>query len=232
MHHEIGIRPMKKSCRDLNLNEDKEAFAENVVDLIFDAFQDVTYCTYLVPREECEGCVNENCLEEDCTSNTVNDEGFLPFWKSIIDLSDSDSKFHELVKPQRGNCVYRNMNSDKLIANASLQCVVTQSTCRVELVGWGDRNSAEINQENFDHLKQFKEEIEAAFGCQLTWDRKDGKFTTNISLSKSLCYKDESNGSKRDIADFFAEYFDKFYNILPKYCALNEYVPVCYDIDG
>lgn len=66
-----------------------------------------------------------------------------------------------------------------------------------------------------------KDQIEADFGCQLRWDRKDDKFTTNISLSRSLRYYDTSNGNIRDIADFFCEYFDKFYTILPKYCGFN-----------
>lgn len=102
---------------------------------------------------------------------------------------------------------------------------------KVELVGWGDRNSAEKNLENYDALWKNKEQIEQELGCQLRWDRKDGKYTTNISLSKSLRYTDTSNGNIRDIADFFCEYFDKFYTILPKYCPFNPEEIEVFNID-
>lgn len=110
------------------------------------------------------------------------------------------------------------MDAAGLISKASIDCVVTRSTCRIELAGWGDRNSAEENLRNYDTLRQHKDEIEKDFGCQLQWDRKEGKYTTNISIAKSLCYTDTSIGTMRDIADFFSEYFENFFTIMPKYC--------------
>ena len=206
----IAGKSIEKSRRDLNLNADKEDFAANIIDLIVDVFNDLSYCRYLVPEEK-EPLPFGNEPEGD-------DESMLGFWNQILCVSNIESHFCKLVKPRKGNVVYLNMNSAKLIANASLQCIVTQSTCRVELVGWGDRNSAEKNLENYDALWKNKEQIEQELGCQLRWDRKDGKYTTNICMSKSLRYTDTSNGNLRDIADFFCEYFDKFYSVLPKYC--------------
>lgn len=210
--NKIAGKNITKSQRDLNLNADKEEFADNIVDLIFEAFNDLTYCSYLVPERALIGFGREDDKAVD-----TGDEGMLKYWNDILRLSDTDSLFHKLVKPQKGNYVYRNLNSDGLIANSSIGCVANQSTCRVEFTGWGDVNSAEINLRNYDCLRQHKDEIEAEFGCQLKWERLDGKYTTRISLSKSLSSTDRSNGSLRDMADFFSEYFGKFYSILPKY---------------
>ncbi len=209
----IAGKNVEKCQRDLNLNADKEDFAANIVDLIVAVFKDLTYCGYLLPEEK-------DMVPSDNESE-IADEGMLAFWNRILSVSDPQSCFYQHVKARKGNVVYLNMNSAKRIANASLQCKVTQSTCRVELVGWGDRNSAEKNMENYDTLWKNKDQIEADFGCQLRWDCKEDKFTTNISLSRSLRYSDTFNGNIRDIADFFCEYFDKFYTILPKYCGFN-----------
>lgn len=211
--NKIAGKNITKNQRDLNLNADKEEFADNIVDLIFDAFNDLTYCSYLIPEHK---SIDYDCADDKNPDSS--DEGMLRFWNEIIRISDSDSLFHKLIKPQRGSYAYRNLNADKLIANSSIGCVLNQSTCRVEFTGWGYVNSEDINLQNFEHLHQHKEEIEAEMGSSLKWERLDGKYTTRISLSKSLSYKDQSNGSLRDISDFFSEYFDKFYNILPKYC--------------
>ena len=219
----ISGKDVSKSRRDLNLNADKEDFAANIIDLIVEVFNDLSYCGYLLPEEK-------EPLQFG-KEPEAKDMGMLDFWNQILRLCDSESHFKKLIKARKDNVVYLNMNTAKLIANASLQCIVTQSTCRVELVGWGDRNCAEKNLEIYDTLYKNKEQIEKEFGCQLRWDRKEGKFTTNISLQKSLCYTDKSNGNIRDIADFFCEYFDKFYTILPKYCGFNPDKEEVYDID-
>lgn len=216
----INGKSHEKCQRDLNLNEDKEAFATNVVELIFAAFEDLTCCSYLIPDlvpENFELSEVDNTQAEDEDSN-----GMLSFWQQIIRLSADDSHFHQLVKPRARKVVHRNMHADKKISHASICCLLTQTTCRVELAGWGDRNSAQANLRVYDTLYQHKEDIESEMGCQLLWDRKEGKYTTNISVSKSLSYQDTSNGTMRDIADFFTEYFDKFYTILPKYCVFEE----------
>lgn len=215
--NKIAGKNITKSQRDLNLNADKEEFADNIVELIFDVFLDVTYCSYLVP-ELPRQTLSE---QEDCKNIDSEDEGMLMLWNDIFSLSDNSSRFSKL-KPQRGNYIYCNLNAEKLIANSTIGCVLNQSTCRVEFTGWGDIHSADINLRNFDLLRQHKEDIESEFGCQLKWERKDDKYTTRISVSKSLSYKDRSNGSLRDIADFFSEYFDKFYSILPKYCSFEQ----------
>lgn len=215
--NKIAGKDETKSQRDLNLNADKEDFADNVVELIFDVFCDLTYCSYLVPKcRQIDYAVDVDDRTTDY--NSKDSDGMYNFWKGIIDVSDSNSLFRKLVKPQKGNYVYRNLNADKLIANSTIGCVANQSTCRVEFTGWGDVNSAEINTKNFDCLREHKDEIESEFGCQLKWERKDGKYTTRISLSKSLSCTDQSIGSLRDMADFFSVYFDKFYTILPKHC--------------
>lgn len=231
--NKIAGKDITKSQRDLNLNADKEDFATNIVDLIFDAFIDLTYCSYLVPERKTTEYVEDT--ERDTLDGDDNgDIGMMNFWKDILRLSDQESAFRKLVKPRRGNSVYLNMNSAGRISNSYLYCVVTQSTCRVMLAGWGDARSAKANERNFDCLYQHKKEIEDEFGCQLKWDRKDGKYTTSISLSKSLSYNNQSNGTLRDLADFFSEYFDKFYDILPKYCIFEQNTSDCdeeFDID-
>lgn len=215
--NKIAGKNITKSQRDLNLNADKEEFADNIVELIFDAFLDITYCSYLVPKR----LRQISPEQEGYQSLDAEDEGMLKFWDEIIRLSSkSNSRFSKL-KPQKWNYLNCNLNAEKLIANSTISCVLNQSTCRVEFTGWGGINSADINLQNFDLLRQHKEEIESELGCQLKWERKDDKYTTRISVSKSLNYKDQSNGSLRDIADFFSEYFDKFYSILPKYCPFN-----------
>lgn len=219
----IAGKNVEKSQRDLNLNADKEDFASNIIDLIVEVFKDLSYSGYLLPEEK-EPLPFGNEPED-------SDDSMLDFWNNILKVSNPESKFHQLVKARKGKGVCLNMNTAKLVANASLQCIVTQSTCRVELVGWGDRNSAEKNLENYDALWKNKEQIEEEFGCQLRWNRRDGKFTTNISLSKSLRYTDTSNGNIRDIADFFCENFDKFYTILPKYCGFNPDEEMDYDTE-
>lgn len=216
--NKIAGKNITKSQRDLNLNADKEEFADNIVELIFDAFLDVTYNSYLIPEHTRLALSGQ----EESKPVDAGDEGMMKFWNDIIRLSSSsDSCFSKMVKPQNGNYVYRNLNADKLISNSSIGCVVNQSTCRVEFTGWGDINSADINLQNFDRLRQHKDEIEKEIGCQLKWERKDGRYTTKISISRSLSYADQSNGSLRDIADFFSQYFDLFYTILPKYCPFN-----------
>ncbi|MBQ0057126.1 MAG: DUF4268 domain-containing protein [Bacteroidales bacterium] len=220
----IAGKNVQKSQRDLNLNADKEEFAANIIDLIVEVFKDLSYCSYLIPEEK-EPLPFGN-------EPKGNDDSMLDFWNKILRVSDYESQFRKLVKPQKGKAVYLNMNSAKLIANATLQCVVTQATCRVELVGWGDRSSAQKNLENYDTLWKNKEQIEDELGCQLRWNRKDGKYTTNISFLKSLRYTDASNGNIRDIADFFCEYFDKFYTVFPKYCDFSPEDVETFDIDS
>lgn len=50
--NKIAGKEITKSQRDLNLNADKEEFADNIVDLIFDVFNDLTYCSYLIPEHK------------------------------------------------------------------------------------------------------------------------------------------------------------------------------------
>lgn len=211
----VAGKNLLNSRRDLNLNADKEDFAANVIDLIIEAFNDISYAGYLVPENKSvlskeEPAAIDSAKGDDCD--------MLEFWKEILRISGPESTFATKVKPQKSNVVYHNMDTAGLISKASIDCVVTRSTCRVELAGWGDRNSAEENLRNYDTLRQHKDEIEKDFGCQLQWDRKEGKYTTNISIAKSLCYTDTSIGTMRDIADFFSEYFEKFFTIMPKYC--------------
>lgn len=48
--NKIAEENITKKQRDFNLNAEEVEFADNIVELIFDAFLDVTYCSYLVPK--------------------------------------------------------------------------------------------------------------------------------------------------------------------------------------
>lgn len=217
---------MVKSQRDLSLTEEKESFAENVVDLILEAFADLSYSEHLLPQ-------SKNIYKGDCddaSQNVSDDNDNFAFWDTIIRIAKTDtpdSKFCKLVPSKHQ---WNGINMNNVIKCASIGCNVTQSNCRVELVGWGDKNCAKTNFEVFDNFLTHKSEIEQEMGCPLKWDRNEDKFTTRISVSRSLSYKNADNGMVRDIADFFSEYFHKFVTILPKYC-IEDQEEEWYDVD-
>ena len=212
--NEISGKSKEKNQRDLNLNEDKESFAENVVDLIFDVFADITYANYLLP----ENLSNRyTCEEADNTPQSTEDNKMITFWDDVIQLVKRTKPDNEFAKLQPRKYQWNGVNMNSIISCASIGCNVTKSSCRVELVGWGNKNSSQTNLDVFDHLHAHKDEIEKEMECSLNWDRNEEKFTTRISISKSLRYQNADNGTLRDIADFFSEYFHKFMTIMPKY---------------
>ena len=194
-----------KNVKALNMNETKEQFAENVINLMIDAFADITCSSYLIPNYERQG--------QTTVVNVEEDDKTIEFWKKLQKLQP-DTEFAKL-SPSKRNSMGKNIN--KIIAGHSVDCIFTRSTCRVALVGWGNCTYAESNHQIFNALLEKKDEIETEMGCQLTWEGKEDRFTTSISVSKSLSAQDDSIGNLRDMADFFAEYLDKFCEVFPKY---------------
>ena len=59
--NKIAGKDIATTQRDFNNNADGKEFAVNIVELIFDAFHDITYCSYLIPKppHKLEDCGDE-----------------------------------------------------------------------------------------------------------------------------------------------------------------------------
>jgi hypothetical protein len=97
------------------------------------------------------------------------------FWESLIRLAKEKSNLHDNLAPSpRGSIRLKNTRGLKFIY------VANNYDSRIEL--YIKRGDSALNKSTFDQLFEHKEEIEIAFGDQLSWERLDNRKSSRIGF--------------------------------------------------
>jgi hypothetical protein len=98
------------------------------------------------------------------------------WWTQLLQRAAVVSKLHAHIVPKE----YSWLGISAGIRGLSLNYVVNQDACSAELYIDRGKGGDEENKAIFDELFGHREEIERAFGGELTWERLDGKRAARI----------------------------------------------------
>jgi hypothetical protein len=98
------------------------------------------------------------------------------WWTMLIERSAQVNKLHAHITPGE----YSWIGTSSGIRGLNFNYVVTQDECAAELYIDRGKNAAEENKAIFDQLFAHKDEINAAFGEPLSWERLEGKRACRI----------------------------------------------------
>lgn len=108
------------------------------------------------------------------------------FWESLLALGEGRTPLHARMSPSERHCI----GASSGIGGLYFNYVVTKHVSRVEL--YFDRLDVAVNKRMYDDLLSHKDEIEAAFGEALSWQRLDDKTASRISYEMATgSYKDD-----------------------------------------
>jgi hypothetical protein len=98
------------------------------------------------------------------------------WWTTLIERSASITKLHAHITPGE----YSWIGASSGIRGLNFNYVVTQDECAAELYIDRGKDSEQENRSIFDQLYAHKEDIDAAFGEALSWERLEGKRACRI----------------------------------------------------
>lgn len=98
----------------------------------------------------------------------------LKFWENFINYSNSRNNLFSNNSPSKESWIGKGIG----MSGVSLNLVVSSNYCRSEIVF--NRGSKEENKELFDFIYKMKDQIEADYGRELTWERMDENVTCRI----------------------------------------------------
>lgn len=128
----------------------------------------------------------------------------------------------EYIHEAHGDASFSNVHPSKEnwicgffgVSGFSLNCVANYDCARVEL--WMGKADKVANKKAFDMLYLHKDEIEAALGISLKWNRND-----DVKSSKIYCQLDnvsiENEVDWLQMSRFHAEWSKKFYDVIVPY---------------
>jgi hypothetical protein len=102
------------------------------------------------------------------------------WWKGLIERSAAVSKTHAHITPSEHGWISASTGARGL----SLNYVVMQEECRVELYIDRGADSVAENKRLFDELQTHRTEIEQSFGAPLVWERLDGRRACRIQFTR------------------------------------------------
>jgi len=109
------------------------------------------------------------------------------FWQHLLDRAKAKTKLHSAVSPTSQGWIMTGAGKTGL----GLSYVVGQHEARVELYIDRGKGGAEQNKAVYDKLAESREQVEAAFGGPLLWERLEGKRACRISKRLEGGYLDD-----------------------------------------
>jgi len=107
------------------------------------------------------------------------------FWQSLLRLGEGKTTLHAKMSPSERSYI----GTSAGISGLNFFYVISQHGSRVEL--YIDRQDFAVNKRMFDELLSHQDEIEAAFGGPLSWQRLDEKRACRIAYEMTTGgYKD------------------------------------------
>jgi hypothetical protein len=103
------------------------------------------------------------------------------WWTTLIERSAKINKLHAHITPGE----YSWIGASSGIRGLNLNYVVTQDECAAELYIDRGKDLEDENKAIFDQLFAHKDEIDAAFGERLSWERLEGKRACRIRHTQS-----------------------------------------------
>lgn len=151
---------------------------------------------------------NENAEDEAGTRYELR-RRFWTYALKHIHEAHGDASFSN-VHPSKENWISGFFG----VSSFSLNCVANYDCARVEL--WMGKADKAANKKAFDMLYSHKDEIEAALGISLKWNRND-----DVKSSKIYCQLDnvsiENEVDWLQMSRFHAEWSKKFYDVIVPY---------------
>jgi hypothetical protein len=109
-------------------------------------------------------------------------------WRSLL-VKRPDAKLHAHISPSE----YSWIGTSSGVRGLNFNYVVTQDGCAAELYIDRGNGADKENKAIFDQLYSKEEEIEKAFGGQLSWERLDTKRASRIRASFPGGYRSPEN---------------------------------------
>lgn len=126
------------------------------------------------------------------------------FWQGLLKLGEGRALVHSKMSPTHGS----GMGVSAGISGVWLNYYLYQHGSRVEL--YIDRGDAAANKNLYDELASHKDEIQAAFGGELSWQRLEGKRACRIAYEMKVGgYRDEESNwqaSHEEMVDAMARF--------------------------
>lgn len=111
------------------------------------------------------------------------------YWSRLLDLAKTRSKLHANISPSTGNYV----GTGAGISGLGLTYVSTYKDSSVELYIDRGQDADEENLKIFDSLQKHQQEIEKAFGSELSWQRLEQRRACRIRYTIPGGYEDEED---------------------------------------
>lgn len=103
------------------------------------------------------------------------------WWAQLIERSAAVNRLHSHISPSEHGWI----GASTGIRGLNLNYVVMQEECCAELYIDRGKDTAEENKQIFDELYDHHEEIDKAFGKELSWERLDSKRACRIRYTRS-----------------------------------------------
>jgi hypothetical protein len=107
------------------------------------------------------------------------------FWESLLALGEGRATLHAKMSPSEGSYI----GTSAGVSGLNFFYVVGKHDSRVEV--YIDRGDVTVNKRIFDELHSHKDEIEAAFGGPLLWQRLETKRACRIAYEMTIGGKDD-----------------------------------------
>ncbi|HET9135980.1 MAG TPA: DUF4268 domain-containing protein, partial [Candidatus Kapabacteria bacterium] len=112
------------------------------------------------------------------------------FWTFLLDRAKVRTKLHANISPN----IYSWIGTGAGISGVGYNYVIGQHDAKVELYIDKDKQDGKENKEIYDNLFKHKEDIEAKFGDNLSWERLDNRRASRVAKHfQGQGYKDEGN---------------------------------------
>ncbi len=102
------------------------------------------------------------------------------FWSSLLAKANQRTTLHQHAEPGNGNW----LSAPSRIRGVLINYIARAGDARVEL--YINVNDYALNRQIFDQIYAHKSEIEAAFGNELEWDKREGRQTCKVEYPLSV----------------------------------------------
>ena len=135
------------------------------------------------------------------------------FWSEFIEYCKANHGIFADNSPVKDNWIGKSV---KGASGLNCNVIVCYDSCRAEI--YINTGVKDVNKQIFDTLSAKKDDIEQAFGEQLTWERMNDKVTCRIRIDKNLSYLEDNQRElvKEFLSNAGSRLMETFMKFAPK----------------